>query len=225
MLILIGSEKGGTGKTTLAVNLAVQRRLAGHEVLLVDTDRQESASTWAEVRNEEQVSPPVPCVMKIGRMGLDLIQLKKKFDTVIVDAGGRDSTELRQAMAVCDRLLVPVRPSQFDTWTMDKMVTLITEVQSRIESKLNVLAVMNAVSTNSQVKEADEAREVLREYGEHLRVLEQGVGERVSFRRAARGGLGVSELVGQGRDLKATYEINTIYKELFHETWTLAAKR
>lgn len=225
MLILIGSEKGGTGKTTLAVNLAVQRKLAGHEVLLVDTDRQESATTWAEVRNEEEVDPAVPCVMKIGRIGLDLVQLKKKFDTVIVDAGGRDSVELRQAMAVCDRMLVPVRPSQFDTWTMDKMVQLINEVENRTESKLNVLAVLNAVSTNSQVKEAEEAKDVLREYGERIRVLEQGVGERVSFRRAARGGLGVSELTGSARDLKATYEVNTIYKELFHETWAVAAKR
>lgn len=226
MLILVGSEKGGTGKTTMAVNLAVMRRRAGHEVLLVDTDVQGSASDWADVRNEQGVDPALPCVKKNGRIGLDLVQLKKKFDTVIVDAGGQDSVELRQAMAVCDRMLIPMRPSQFDTWTMGKMVQLITEVEEKIEAKLDVVTVLNMVSANAQVKEAQEAIELLREYEDRLVVMPRGVCERVSFRRAARGGLGVSELTGSSWDQKAIQEIQTIYKELFREDPnTVAEKR
>ncbi len=56
MVILIGGEKGGTGKTTIATNLAALRALAGHDVLLVDTDSQGSASYWASSRDEAGIS-------------------------------------------------------------------------------------------------------------------------------------------------------------------------
>lgn len=97
MLVLVANEKGGVGKTTIAVNLAAMCVLAGKETLLVDTDKQESASAWAGVRHENEVEPTVTCVAKTGKVGYDLAKLKEKFDVVIVDAGGRDSIEMRQA--------------------------------------------------------------------------------------------------------------------------------
>jgi chromosome partitioning protein len=67
MLVLIGGEKGGTGKSTLAINLAAERALAGRDVLLVDTDLQGSASYWAQVRDEVGITPRVACVQKFGK--------------------------------------------------------------------------------------------------------------------------------------------------------------
>ena len=102
MIVLIANEKGGVGKTTISVNLAAMCRLAGHDVLLVDTDRQESAGTWAAMRHENEFHPTITCVSKTGKVGRDLVELGQKYGMVIVDAGGRDSLEMRQALAVCD---------------------------------------------------------------------------------------------------------------------------
>ena len=66
MLILLGGEKGGTGKTTLATNLAVQRAHHGHDVVLLDTDIQGAASYWARVRQDAGLTPRVPCLQKYG---------------------------------------------------------------------------------------------------------------------------------------------------------------
>ncbi len=66
-IILIGGEKGGTGKTTLAVNLAALRALTGRDVLVIDTDIQASASYWAQTRDETGVTPRVACIQKFGK--------------------------------------------------------------------------------------------------------------------------------------------------------------
>ena len=66
-MILIGGEKGGTGKTTLATNLAAMRALEGHDVLLIDSDPQGSANYWAQSRDELAIKPRVACVQKFGK--------------------------------------------------------------------------------------------------------------------------------------------------------------
>ena len=67
MIVLVGGEKGGTGKTTLATNLAALRAASGADVLLVDTDRQGSASFWAATRDENDALAAVPCVQVFGK--------------------------------------------------------------------------------------------------------------------------------------------------------------
>ena len=67
MILLIGGEKGGTGKTTVATNLAALRAAAGHDVLLVDTDRQGSAAAWCQLRAEHPQLPQVACVQLFGK--------------------------------------------------------------------------------------------------------------------------------------------------------------
>ncbi len=62
MIVLVGGEKGGTGKTTLAIHLAARRTVLGHDVLLVDTDKQGSASSWCAIRDEEDRSPRIACI-------------------------------------------------------------------------------------------------------------------------------------------------------------------
>lgn len=223
MLLLVGMEKGGTGKTTLAVNLAVMRALAGHETLLVDTDLQESASTWATVRAENNLLPSITCVSKRGKVGYDLAQLKPKFDTIIVDAGGRDSLELRQSMVIADRMVIPIRPSQFDSWSLDRMVQHIKDVEEKTGEKLSVAAMMNAVSTNRQVKEVDEMRHMLADYQDIFPVLNTTIGDRIVFRRAARDGLAVVELKNAINDEKAIGELTNLYHEVFGERWKNAA--
>lgn len=223
MLLLVGQEKGGVGKSTLAVNLAAMRALAGHDVLLVDTDMQQSATTWATTRTEGGVAPLITSVAKFKKIGYDLVMLRRKYESVIVDAGGRDSMELRQAMAVCDKMLAPMRPSQFDTWALTALSNLIQEVEERTGTRIPVYAALNAINTNPQITEADEMREALAEFSDCMTTLQQSIYDRIAYRRAARTGRSVVELEGREADPKAVAEMKAIYQEMFDEEWTPAA--
>lgn len=223
-VILVGGEKGGTSKTTTAVNLAAMAAMAGKQVLLMDTDRQESASIWSatrsEARAEQGAGPDLACVAKTGKIGFDVVQLKDKFDVTIVDAGGRDSVELRQAIAVCDLMLVPLRPSQFDSWSMNNLAKILREIEEKTERHVDARALFSLCSPNPSVKEVEEGRAYLLEnYPNDFKILSATVCERVAFRRAARDGMAVVELTGSAADAKASLEMQAVYKEVFNEKW------
>ena len=220
MLVLVANEKGGVGKTTIAVNLAAMCVLAGKETLLVDTDKQESASAWVGVRHENEVEPTVTCVAKTGKVGYDLAKLKEKFDVVIVDAGGRDSIEMRQAMAVCDTALIPIKPAQFDVWSLSRMAQLIRDVAEKTDAPVNAFAFINGASPNPVVRETQEVKDALRDYVEIFPTLETVITERIAFRKAAREGQGVIELAPNLSDPKANIELMQLYQEVFNELWT-----
>jgi len=214
MIILIGGEKGGTGKTTLATNLAVIRANAGKDVLLVDTDRQESASSWCYVREEEARKPRISSVLKFGAgVRSELVELRNKYDDIIVDSGGRDSIELRGALLVADIAVIPMRATQFDLWTISRFSKLIEEVM-QVNEKLKVRLMINAASTNPSVKEAKEAEEHLATF-QNIGVFKTVIRERIAFHKAAADGLAVTELTPI--DQKSANEVLDFYKEVFHE--------
>lgn len=214
MIILVGTEKGGTGKTTLAVNLAAMRAAKGKDVLLVDSDKQGSATLWAQVRVDEGVKPNLTCVSKLGpTAGFDIVQMANKFDDVIVDAGGRDSIEMRNAMLFCDCMIIPTKPSQFDTWTFDVMDRLVIEARARGNAGLSPLVVINMVNPNPQVREADEAAEAIEGY-ESMRIAKAVICDRIPFRKAARDGRAVIELKS-GENERAIMEVRQLYREVF----------
>lgn len=212
MIVLIGGEKGGTGKTTLSIHLAAIRTAAGREVLLVDTDRQGSASAWCAVRDEEGRAPRVACVQKFGRtLGADIRALAPKYDDIVIDAGGRDSVELRAGMTVADLLYIPIQASQFDVWTLEQMNELVGQA-SAINERLRAFAVLNRASSNPAVREAEDARAALADY-ESLAVAGSVIRDRIAFRKAAREGATVGELAE--KDAKAIAEIGGLYQEIF----------
>ncbi len=150
MIILIGGEKGGTGKTTLATNLAVLRTRDKEDVLLLDTDKQGSASMWTQMRGENNTEPPVNCVQLFGKgLGNQVRDLAKRYEDIIIDAGGRDSVELRAAMVVADKVYIPFQPSQYDVWTLDHMQELV-ETARGFNPDLEAYGVISRASTIPQ---------------------------------------------------------------------------
>lgn len=212
-ITVFGGEKGGTGKTTLAVNIAAMLAMKGKDVLLLDTDRQGTASFWATVRDEENIEPRVACVQKFGKgLPAQVRDLAERYDEIIIDAGGRDSMELRYSLGVADRAYIPVQPFQFDIWTIRQMDTLV-EMAKGLNEELAAFIVLNRVATNPAIREDRETREfITRENFQHLTLAESMIRDRIAFRKAARDGLAVVEY---GQDRKAVNEMNQLYEEIY----------
>ena len=211
-VIVIGGEKGGTGKTTIATNLAALRAINGVDTLFVDTDRQGSASSWAFIRDSNNITPRVPCIQKFG-MGLskELADLSAKYESIIVDAGGRDSVELRAAMVIADLLIVPLQASQFDLWTLGKMEELYKQV-SPINPNLKVKILLSRAPTNPSMTDILDAQRLLADYVD-FEMAESIISDRAVYRRAAAEGLSVIEQAQ--KNTKAVHEIRKLYSEIY----------
>lgn len=211
MIILIGGEKGGTGKTTLATNLVAMRAIDGYDELLVDTDPQKTASFWSLTRDEKNITPRVTTIQKFDNVKKEVQALSSKFDDIVIDAGGRDSMELRTALLVADKAFFPLRASQFDLWTLAKINNHVADAKA-INENLQAFVMINQASSNPNVKEADLASGYLEEF-EELKIINTTIAERIAFRKAAIQGKCVQELIPE--DKKATNEILSLYEEVF----------
>lgn len=212
MIVLIGGEKGGTGKTTLATNLAAKRALAGRDVLLIDTDVQGSANYWAQNRDEAGTIPRVACVQKFGKgLQSEVQDLAKRYQDIVIDAGGRDSVELRAALVVANKAYVPIQASQFDIWTLDRMEDLVQSAQG-FNPDLHAWVVFSRTSTNPSVHEFQDAASILGDFA-NLSLSKVTICDRIAYRKAARDGICVDEL--KPKDPKACEEILALYEEVF----------
>lgn len=213
MILVIASEKGGTGKTTLATNLAIMRAMGGKDVLLVDADPQGSSLDFFAVREEEGHKPTVTCSAIYGRnLSTELKKLVPKFDDIVVDVGGRDSTSLRSALLSADVLVVPFLPSQLDAWSIEKMDSIVGEVLQLNES-LKTIVILNKVDTNPRISLSNEATDFASEC-EYLKFSKLTMGYRVSYRKAIAEGKCVTELPKKYIE-KSIIEIKNIYDEVF----------
>lgn len=214
MIILVGGEKGGTGKTTIAVNLAAMRTAKTNDLLLVDTDRQPTASFWCSIREDNNINPRVSSVQKFEKsVRTEIIELKKKYRDILIDAGGRDSPELRSSLLVAHKAIFPLRPSQFDLWTLGRINTLV-ETAREINEELEAFVVINQAYPNPAVKEVKEAKALVKEF-QGLRLVDDFICERISFRRAAIAGMSILEY--QPEDDKAIQEIKSLYGVIFND--------
>ena len=101
MILAVGNIKGGVGKTTLGINLAIARANAGKDVLLVDGDEQHTAITFTELRTDQLGMPGYTAVSLQGAaLRTQVRQLDPKYDDIIIDVGGRDTGSLRAALTV-----------------------------------------------------------------------------------------------------------------------------
>ena len=214
MIVLFGGEKGGAGKTTLATNIAAFRTSKQPETLLIDTDRQSTSSFWCSVREEKNISPRVGSIQKYERsVRTEVRALSNKYEDIIIDAGGRDSPELRGSLLICNKAIFPLRPSQFDLWTLGRFNVLV-ETAKEINESLDAYIVVNMASPNPNVKEAEEMIELVKEFSQ-LNILKTIVYERIVYRRAALGGMGVTEY--KPEDSKAVAEVVNLYEEIYGE--------
>src|SRR5574343_146006 len=204
MIITIGNTKGGVGKTTLALNLAIARALAGKEVWLIDGDRQGTAQTALTIRTEANRTPVIACAQYAEGSTLrgQLMKMAPKFDDVVIDAGGRDSTALRAALVLSDLLIVPFAPRSLDVWALSDICTLIDDARS-VRDGLKAVAVLNNADPNGQ--DNAEAIAALADFPQ-LEYLPTPIRRRKPVANAA--GQGLSVLEALPKDSKASEEMN-----------------
>ncbi len=154
-------------------------------------------------------------VQKFGRgIATDIQDLAKRYQDIIIDAGGRDSVELRMSMVVANVMVVPVQASQFDIWTLGRMSELVEQAKS-FNANLKPMVLLSRAVTNHAVKDTDEAAQMIRDF-ENLQLCTSIVRDRIGYRRAAAAGLSVCEHTPP--DQKAIAEIEQLYTEVFgHE--------
>jgi chromosome partitioning protein len=209
MIVLLGGEKGGTGKSTLATNLAALLAQQSRDVLLVDTDRQRTAANWVDRRNVIKELPTVHCTERHGNVFQALRDFARRYDEVIVDAGGRDSEELRTALVAAHKVYVPLKASQPDLETslhMNELIQLARGMNPHLEAR--VLICM--APTHPSIRETGEAQELLAELAE-LRPSGMTISERKVYRDAMAEGRGVIELDND----KAKAEISALAQEIY----------
>jgi chromosome partitioning protein len=148
MIVTIGNTKGGTGKTTFAVQIALARQASGRTVLLIDADRQGSAQKVMTMRAESGHKALACVQLADGRLlRAQLTPLAEQHDDTVIDAGGHDSEAFRVAMLRSDLLVVPMQLRALDTWELEALAGMIDRAQlAREDEGRPPLRVMAALS-------------------------------------------------------------------------------
>ncbi len=205
MITVIGSLKGGSGKSTITFNLAVWLAYAHQDVLAIDADPQATLTDVVEVREEEGYEPGIVLGEKALLKDPEALAA---HDEVLIDVGTADLESLKQALRVADRILIPVPPSQADIWSTQRFLRLVHAVAGE---RPEVLAFINRGDTHTAVRETDEAAAALVSLP-GVDFVKARLAQRTAFRRSFSEGLAVFELDPRG---KATQEWNALAAILY----------
>lgn len=195
--IAVVSQKGGAGKTTLALHIAVAAERAGLSAAILDMDPQGTAERWSEWRREE---PPAVVAAKAATLGRRLEQAKAgDGDLVVIDTPPLAQTEAREAARAADLILIPCRPAAFDLDAIRITADLANDIRKP------AFVVVNAGPPQGTSVYKDVA-EIVGRFG--LQVAPARLAERAAFRHAVRDGKSVQELEPDG---KAAEEVATLW--------------
>lgn len=209
MLTVVGNLKGGTGKSTVAFNLAVWLAHGKAGVRTFDLDPQATLTDVAQVRLEDGFEP-------VFDVSNDIEELKEIAKTdlkqpVIVDVSATNMPDLEVAISLADRVLIPVQPSQADIWSTQRFLKTVTK-NINSENKTQILGFINRADTHHMVRETDEAEEALRML-QNIEALNVRLYQRTAYRRSFSEGLGVFELDPLGKASKEMkLLVSTLYK-------------
>ena len=211
MIIVVGNHKGGTSKSTLAVNLAVEYQHKGRKVIILETDPTVStASQWAADR-ENTAQEPITTVRKTGRLGSTIDDLAAAYDIVLIDTAGKDSTELRSAAHRADLLLVPTSTTVADLDATRIFLSWMDEARD-MNPALKMLVVISKAPTYWHSNHVETATAALAEIPKEIEfdLADTVIHHRNVYAQALSEGLSVVE----SDNPKAKAEIQLLTQEI-----------
>lgn len=216
MILTIVNTKGGVGKSTLAVNIAIARAHQGKKVWLVDGDKQGSSQTAILIRSEADVQPGIACSHFPDGPVLrtQVLQQKDNYDDVIIECGGRDSTAMRAALTLTDYALVPFVPGSFEAWAMEDVVKMMQEARS-IREPFPAFSILNRADVNPRSKDNQDMVTAMSEYAADIPVLDHLLHMRKAFANAAGSGRSVVELKLKAHEKPARDELEKLISIVF----------
>jgi chromosome partitioning protein len=213
MVYTVGGIKGGSGKTTIATNFTVWLSKKGNDVLLIDADEQETATDFTAWRENKLSEAGYTSVKLSGEnVRTQVKNLKTKYDHIVIDTGGRDTTSQRAALFASDVLLLPFNPRSFDIWTITKVQKLLAEINAVRPIPLKTYAFLN----RADVRGSDnaDAGDALKDL-DSIEFIPVCIGNRKAFSNAAGRGLSVMEL--NPSDEKANKEIELLFETIINK--------
>ncbi|CCI69713.1 unnamed protein product (plasmid) [Klebsiella pneumoniae subsp. rhinoscleromatis SB3432] len=211
MITVIGGNKGGSGKTTTAVNLAIGLALRGKDVCLVNGDLQRTAAKHLAEREAAEVKPTITLIEKFDNLSQTLRALDEKYEHVIVDVAGRNSREFITSGVVAHQIIAPLQCSQPD---LDTLIELQQQVEGMraLNPDLKVYCLQSMATTNPVLRgnERKEFIEYLEEFPS-IATLESVICFRKVYRDCMSTGLGVLET----DNAAAKSEMEKLMEEVF----------
>jgi chromosome partitioning protein len=210
MIFTIGNTKGGVGKSTVALNLAVALAARGHSVWIIDGDRQGTTAMAMGIRAADGKLPQIYCSHLFDGDALHraVVAQAAQFDCVVIDAGGRDSTALRAALVLSAVVVVPFAPRSLDMWALADMGRLVEEARAH-NPALKACAVLSGADAAG--RDNQDAAEALANFPQ-LDYLPTPIRRRKSVANAMGHGLSVLEYTP--KDAKAVAEMKSFVDAL-----------
>jgi chromosome partitioning protein len=213
MVITIGAEKGGVAKTRLATHIAALAATNNVDVVLLDTDKQGSAMSWSNIRNDQDVTPSIPVLALPPNPARELANLSKKYTLVVVDIGAQNYRTMLECALLSDMVLVPCGPDQQEVESTLNVFDTLKSMGARHESgQIPAHVVLTRVSPVEGAKATTELREYLA--GEGISVFKAQIAHRAAWLATCKSGRAVHELKGRERSQKAVDEMQSVYDEI-----------
>lgn len=209
MIITTGSLKGGVGKSTVTVNVAAELIRLGYKVMVVDSDPIATTSRWIEDREQRSPDLPViPGIQKRDPVRQTLIEFDSVYDYVLVDVGGYDSPEMRNAAITSDLLVVPLKPSPPDLDVLPQFVDLLARIVD-FNPELSVRGLFTQAPTHPNSRKLGDSKSILTDYPE-LPLFDTTLYQRSAYMDVMPLGRGVVE----GNASKAKAEVQVLVQEM-----------
>ncbi len=212
MIVLFSHQKGGVGKSTIAINFAYQIQKKYNDISILDLDSQHSSVLFNHIRTSEKL-PTLPCVTNND---IDLTNYLDKYaskskNLLIVDSGGYDSDINRLALIKADFIITPVGISQIEIFGLQKFRKILKDASEALNTKIKTNVLINNVDSRSKNK-LKELKEYVRENKNYFNLLKSTIYSRADYKNSYGDGKTVKEYNKKGQ---AQQEIKELTKEIY----------